>query len=98
MRTPTIVPRIESDTAMAIAGEEIRRYAALLDGLDAAQWSAPTECPPWTVRDMAGHVLGNHEGLLSVRNRLRQLRDARRYGGNLVDALSATQIANRADR
>ena len=98
MRTPTIVPGIDREKALAIAGEELRRYTALLDELDHKHWAAPTECPPWTVRDMAGHVLGNHEGLLSVRNRLRQLREARRHGGNLVDALSATQIANRADR
>ena len=43
-------------------------------------------------------VLGNHEGLLSLRVRMRQLWQARRHGGNLVDALSAIQIANRADR
>lgn len=98
MKTPTVVPGIDRESAMAVAGEEVRRYADLLDQLDEGQWAAPTECRPWTVRDMAAHVLGNHEGLLSVRNRLRQLRDARRYGGNLVDALSATQIANRADR
>jgi uncharacterized protein (TIGR03083 family) len=83
---------------MSLAREELRRYADMLDSLDEEQWAAPTQCLPWTVRDMAGHVLGNHEGLLTVRARLRQLWKARRYGGNLVDALSATQIADRADR
>src|SRR5438105_15654445 len=98
MTTATTVPGIDRDRAMSLASEELRRYADLLEGLDESQWAAPTECPPWTVRDMAGHVLGNHEGLLSLRARMRQLRQARRHGGNLVDALSATQIANRAGR
>jgi uncharacterized protein (TIGR03083 family) len=98
MSTATTVPGLDRDAAMALASEELRRYADLLDSLDHRQWAAPTVCPPWTVRDMAGHVLGNHEGLLSLRARLRQMRQARRHGGNLVDAMSATQIANRADR
>jgi len=98
MSTVTTAPALDRQQAMALALEEVRRYTELLSGLDERQWAAPTECEPWTVRDMAGHVLGNYEGLLSVGARLRQLRDARRYGGNLVDALSATQIANRAER
>jgi uncharacterized protein (TIGR03083 family) len=98
MSTLTTAPALDRDQAMDLALEEVRRYAELLSGLDKSQWAAPTECEPWTVRDMAGHVLGNHEGLLSVGARLRQLRDARRHGGNIVDALSATQIAIRAER
>jgi len=98
MSTVTTAPALDRGQAMDKALEEVRRYAELLSGLDEGQWSAPTECEPWTVRDMAAHVLGNHESLLSVGSRLRQLRDARRYGGNLVDALSATQIAKRAER
>ena len=98
MKTPTIVPGLDREEAMALAAEEVSGFVNILEALDERGWGAPTECRPWTVRDMAGHVLGNHEGLLSIRNRLRQLRDARRHGGNLVDALSATQIGNRADR
>jgi uncharacterized protein (TIGR03083 family) len=96
MSTPTTVPGLDRDTAMRLAAEEVRRYADLLDKLDEEQWAAATECEPWTVRDMAGHVLGNHEGLLSLQARARQTWRARRHGGNLVDAMSATQIAKRA--
>lgn len=98
MTAPTIVPGMDRDTAMSLAQDELCRYTDLLDGLDEAGWSSPTECTPWTIRDMAGHVLGDHEGLLSLRARLHQLRQARRHGGNLVDALTATQIAARSHR
>lgn len=98
MSTVTTAPAVDREQAMDLALEEVHRYTGVLSGLDEQQWSTPTECEPWTVRDMAGHVLGNYEGLLSVGARLRQLRDARRCGGNLVDALSATQISNRAER
>ena len=37
----------------------------LLRGLDDAAWSAPTECPAWTVKGVALHVLGDDVSLLS---------------------------------
>ena len=95
MTTPTTVPGLDRDVAMLLAEEELRRYGDLLDELDDEQWDTPTDCVPWTVRDMAGHVLGNHEGIVSLRARAGQIWQARRHGGDLVDALSATQIANR---
>lgn len=95
--TPTTVSGFDRDAAMDIAAEELRRYAEVLEGLDDDQWAAPTECEPWTVRDMAGHVIGNHVGILSIAARLRQLWRGRRRGGNLVDALSANQVADQAD-
>jgi Mycothiol maleylpyruvate isomerase N-terminal domain len=61
MSTPTTVPGLDRDTAMRLAAEEVRRYADLLDKLDEEQWAAATECEPWTVRDMAGHVLAGPE-------------------------------------
>ncbi|WP_433179184.1 maleylpyruvate isomerase family mycothiol-dependent enzyme [Actinoallomurus sp. CA-150999] len=34
-------------------------FAALIDGLTAEEWDAPTRCAGWRVRDVAGHVVGN---------------------------------------
>jgi uncharacterized protein (TIGR03083 family) len=98
MSTATTVPGLDRDAAMSLATEELRRFADLLDDLDEQQWASPTVCEPWTVRDMAAHVLGNHEGLLSLRARVAELVRALRTRGNLVDALSANQIAAHADR
>lgn len=45
-----------------------RERAALLDllrGLDEEQWSRPTECPAWTVKQVALHLLGDDLSLLS---------------------------------
>ena len=96
MKMATTVPGHDREVAMALAIEELRRYADLLESLDEQGWMAPTVCEPWTVRDMAGHVLGNHESLASLRARMGDLIRARRHGGNLVDAVAATQIAARA--
>lgn len=97
MTTPTIVPGLDRATAMRLAEGEIDRYAEILDKLDDQQWLMETVCEPWTVRDMAGHVLGNYEGLLSLRARFRQTWKARRRGGNFVDAISANQIGERVE-
>jgi uncharacterized protein (TIGR03083 family) len=34
---------------------------ALGDGFTSEQWSAPTECPEWTVKDIYSHLVGGEE-------------------------------------
>lgn len=40
-------------------------FTEMLRGLDPAQWTLPTVCPGWDVKDVAAHVLGDHIGRLS---------------------------------
>ena len=37
---------------------EYESFASLIESLDAKQWSAPTRCAGFEVRDVAGHVVG----------------------------------------
>jgi len=39
----------------------------LLSGLSDQEWAAPTICPGWSVKDLAGHLLGDDVGMLSRR-------------------------------
>src|SRR5215213_4635001 len=39
----------------------------LLAGLSDDEWAAPTVCPGWSVKDIAGHLLGDDVGMLSRR-------------------------------
>jgi uncharacterized protein (TIGR03083 family) len=39
----------------------------LLSGLSDDEWAAPTVCPGWSVKDLAGHLLGDDVGMLSRR-------------------------------
>jgi uncharacterized protein (TIGR03083 family) len=39
----------------------------LLAGLSEDEWAAPTACPGWSVKDLAGHLLGDDVGMLSRR-------------------------------
>src|ERR1700692_337798 len=46
----------------------------LLSSLSDDEWAAPTVCPGWSVKDLAGHLLGDDVGMLSRR------RDRYRHG------------------
>ncbi|HEX2383703.1 MAG TPA: maleylpyruvate isomerase family mycothiol-dependent enzyme [Acidimicrobiales bacterium] len=56
------VPRIDVTRLLA---PERDALVELLRGLDDAAWRAPTECPAWTVKGLALHILGDDLSLLS---------------------------------
>jgi uncharacterized protein (TIGR03083 family) len=88
--------RFDHETAMNLAAEEYCRFARLLAGLDEEDWQAPTSCPGWTVRDMAGHTLGMAELAASLPEMARQLihagRAAKRSGRPQIDELTQLQV------
>jgi uncharacterized protein (TIGR03083 family) len=97
-RRPTTVlrhPAIDRQTAMRLATTEYNRFAALLEGLTASQWTQPTDCAAWDVRAMACHVLGMAEFAASIREGRRQRRAAMRRGGVWIDALNDLQVRER---
>jgi uncharacterized protein (TIGR03083 family) len=76
---------------------------ALLRRLELADWARPTDCSAWTVRDMAGHLLGAAEGFSNPLEMLHQywdgaslVRDGRTDGSQSVDGANAVQVADRA--
>jgi uncharacterized protein (TIGR03083 family) len=91
---------LERDLAMGLAATEYGKVGTLLEGLTLEQWSAPTDCPGWDVRAMAGHVLGMAQMAASIREMVRQQRAAakrqKREGGLSIDALTAVQVDKNA--
>ena len=85
------------DEAMHLARTEYERLATLLDSLTEDDWTHPTCCSPWTVRDMATHLLGYMRACSSAREMVRQMRAARSRGGVFIDAMSAHQVSTMAD-
>jgi hypothetical protein len=47
-------PRMDRDVAARLAPREYDRLLKDLRHVDAEDWRRPTDCPAWTVRDMAG--------------------------------------------
>lgn len=87
--------------AMDIGREAYQRLVELLAGLDAADWDRPTDCEGWSVRDLAGHLVGALRSAASVRElvsqQLESARRAKRRGGLLVDHMTVLQIERAAD-
>ena len=62
------------DVRPLFAGQQAA-FIDLLRGLDGGDWTRPTVCPGWNVKDVATHVLGDHLGRLSMlRDDFRALR------------------------
>ena len=62
------MPRINDSTISAVLNvylPERARLIALLGGLDDEQWALPTECPAYSVKGIATHILGDDLSLLS---------------------------------
>lgn len=95
----TALAPLDHDEAMALQAAELDRAVALLRSLDAADWTARTDCPDWNVHHMYLHVLGACEAGASMRENLHQLRAGKkhqkRHGGPLEAGLSAVQVAER---
>jgi uncharacterized protein (TIGR03083 family) len=93
------IPAIGHSEAMALQATEFDRAIALLRTLDADQWSTPTVCPDWDVRQMWLHVLGASEAGASMRENMHQMRVARKrrtdLGVSLEAGLSGVQVAER---
>ena len=79
---------------------EYERVTALFERLTPQQWSAPTDCPDWDVRAMAGHMLGMAQMAASIPEMVRQQmaagRRQKREGGLTVDAVTAVQVEKNA--
>ena len=87
--------------AMVLAEEAYDRFVDVLAHVDDDDWQRPTDCVGWSVRDLAGHVVGAMRSAASVRELARQQREAARrtkaQGGQLVDHLTTRQIEVTAD-
>ncbi len=94
-------PALPRPLALRLAATEYLRCAEAFRSLQPAQWTAPTDCPAWDVRQMAAHMLGMVEMAASMRENFRQQRKVNRAvahsGGTYIDALTQLQVDERAD-
>ena len=87
---------LERGVAMRLAATEYGRFTDHVRSLSPEQWAAPTDCPGWDVRAMAGHVLGMARMAASIREQSRQTKAAAARGGLFIDALTALQVEDQA--
>ena len=101
-RSVSDITRITFSTdARPVATHTYEALLALLEQLAPADWAAPTECVPWTVADMVGHLIGAARASASFREMARQQLWGRRhrdeFDGNDLDAVNALQVRDHAD-
>jgi uncharacterized protein (TIGR03083 family) len=67
-----------------------------LRSLSEDEWSTPTECPPWTVKDVVAHLIGWEEATISPRQLVRQAKAGWKtrsdHRGNWLDATNQFQV------
>jgi uncharacterized protein (TIGR03083 family) len=100
LATP-VRPAIDHVTAMRLAADEYARLAEALADLGAEDWSRPTACPDWDVRQVACHAVGMAAMSCSpwetIRQQAKATRRARTHGVDALTALTALQVEERAD-
>src|SRR2546430_7906251 len=94
----TVVDRSEISAGFVA---ELDRFGELLRSLEPADLDAPTRCTGWTVRDVAGHMVGQVTDV--VNGRLEGLgtpevteREAKERAGRSVDELAEELAEGRA--
>jgi uncharacterized protein (TIGR03083 family) len=82
--------------AARLAEAEYDLLVRVVEALSPADWARPTDCEGWTVRDLAGHLVGAMRAAASVRELRSQQREITRRvkagGGNQVDVMTAVQV------
>ena len=96
---PEVVhPAIERATAMRLAETEYRRVADTVDALQADDWTRPTDCTAWDVRQLAAHIAGMAAFASTPLEMARQTRAAKtrlQDGQAFIDAQTALQVEQR---
>jgi uncharacterized protein (TIGR03083 family) len=91
-------PGIERPTAMRLAETEYQRVTDAVDALRPGDWTRPTDCREWDVRQLVAHIAGQANLLSTAFEVVRQVRAAKgrqQPGQPDVDALTALQVEER---
>lgn len=97
-RTPVALanePGIKAAEGEALARALAGDFVSLLEELSPPEWAAVTPCDPWTVKDIAAHLLGWADALCSPREMASQFRRAlarRKRFGSILDAHNDVQV------
>jgi uncharacterized protein (TIGR03083 family) len=88
--------------AMRLAATEYQRVVHAVSALTPADWSKPTDCPDWDVRQLVSHVVGMaamaSSPLESARQQKLAAAEQAERGGAMVDSLTAIQVRQREGR
>jgi uncharacterized protein (TIGR03083 family) len=93
-----VQPGIERPTAMRLAETEYQRVTDAVDALRPGDWTRPTDCTEWDVRQLVAHIVGQvnlFSTPLEVARQVRAAKGRQQPGQPDVDALTALQVEER---
>lgn len=91
----TQIPYVIAQEAHVLLLTELERFLRLIEQLEPADWTQPTACTAWTVRDMLAHQSASYAGGASLIELLHQLSRPPRKGQLPEDAINAIQQRDR---
>ena len=90
------IPPITHDEGATLGEGAYDRLVAVFESLGPDDWAKPTDCEGWTVRHLAGHMVGAMRSAASVREMISQQREigkrVKAEGGTTVDMMTTVQI------
>lgn len=94
------IPPVSTPEAAQIAAFEVQQVLNLLEQLEGDDWTQPTDCTAWNVRDMTAHLAGACAGWASWGQFFRQaiLNPHILKTVVTVDALNRRQLEDRQDK
>jgi uncharacterized protein (TIGR03083 family) len=87
-----------ADEAFSLLKTQLDRFLVLLETLDEADWSRPTACTLWNVRDIVAHQAGGYASGLGYREMIRQYGRIPKRGQLPEDATNELQLQERAGK
>ena len=92
------ISTVNADEAQRLTTEAFERLLQLLASLHPDDWSKPTACTAWDVKDMVAHQAGGYLSGVSYREMFRQYTQIPKRGQLPEDAINELQVGERKSK
>jgi uncharacterized protein (TIGR03083 family) len=94
----TGIPYVNAEEAYRLLSTELERFLRLVEKLKPEDWSKPTACTAWNVRDMLAHQAGGYASGASLMEMIHQLSSMPGPGQLPEDAINEIQLRDRINK
>lgn len=94
----TQIPYVTGEEAHKLLTTELERLLLLVENLDHEDWTKPTSCTEWNVRDVLAHQAGGYASGASFKELLHQMSGIPGQSGLPEDGINIVQQRDRAGK
>ena len=91
------IPSVTADEACSLLETQLDQFLALVKSLGPSEWSKPTACTTWNVRDILAHQAGGYASGTGYGEMIRQYARILKPGKLPEDSINALQLQERAN-